>query len=157
MSSGWLPPASGRSTSSCSGGSGMSAGAIASWHATATVFERAAIMAAKVAVIDDRYAVRNVGAVVEKYGSAVPGRSPSAETPSETGIHADRNSGIEGESSCPHDTRRRRQYDKSWVRDKQRAPDFPRIVVGDEDHCRIDGNDLDQTGIDDHTFLRRRN
>src|SRR5271170_3445390 len=156
MSSGWLAT-SVRSTSGGSGGAGMSAGAIASRHAATTMFEHAAVVTAKVTVIDDRHAVRNVGAVIEKYGSTVPGRSPSAETPAKAGIHANRDSRIEGESGCPHDTRWRRQYNKAWIGDKQRSPDFPRIVVGNVNQSRIDGNNLDQTRVYYHTLLRRRN
>jgi len=132
----------------------MSGGMKASWDAAATMFERAPVVTAKITMIDDRHAVRNVSAVVKKHGPAIPGRRPRAETPAEASVDPNRDSRIEGKSGSPHDAGRRRRHNKARVGDKQRSPNAPRIVVGNVNYSRINRHNLDQAGFYNHTLLR---
>ena len=129
----------------------------ASGDAAATMFEHASVVTAKITVIDDRHAVRNVGAVIEEHGASAPRRRPRAETPPEAGIDTNRNSRIEGKAGSPHDTGRRGQHNKARVGDKQRPPDVPGVVIRNANHNRIDRYNLDHAGVYNHTLLRGRN
>src|ERR1700683_1542518 len=107
------PTASVRPTSGCPSGSGMSGGMKASGDAAATMLEYASVVTAKITVIDDRHAVRNVGAVIEEHRAPAPGRRPRAETPAEAGIDTNRNSRVKGKAGSPHDTGRRGQHNEA--------------------------------------------
>ena len=135
----------------------MSVGMKASWDAATTMFERAPIVTAKMPMIVDRHAVRNVCVATKKHGPAPPGRRPRAETPAETRIDPNRDSRGEAKSDSPHDAGRRRQHNKARIGDKQPPPDAPRIVIGNVNHTRIDRHNIDHAGVYNYTLLRRRN
>ncbi len=143
-----------RPAGSLTSGSGMGMSLIASGDAVAAVLERASVMTAEVSVIADRYAVGDVSVAVEEYGSPVPRWRPGGEAPVKAGVNADRDSRIEGICACPHDAGRRRQHNESGIRDEQRAPDLPGIVIRNEDHSRIHRNDFDETGGYYYALLR---
>jgi hypothetical protein len=149
----WFATTSIHPTSGCPSGSGMSGGMKASGDAAAAMFEHASVMTSEITMIADRQAVRNIGTVIEKYGAAVPGRSPRAETPAEAGVDANWNSRIEGKPDSPYDTGWRRQYDEARVGYEQRAPNAPGVVIGNVNQSRIDRHNLDQAGVDNHTLL----
>jgi hypothetical protein len=128
----------------------------ASGDAASTVFERAAVMPAKVTVIAYGHAVRDVSVAAEKHGSTVPGRRPRAEAPAKPGIDPDRDSRIEAQPYSPHHACGRRQNDEARIGNKQRAPDGPWIVIRNKNHGRVNRHDLDQAGFYHDALLRRR-
>src|SRR5580700_8660316 len=114
------PTASVRPTGGCPSGSGMSGSMKTSGDAAATMFEHASVVSAKIAVIDDRHAVRDVGAVIEEHRASAPGWRPCAETPPEAGVDTNRNSRVKGKAGSPNDTGRRGQHNEARIGDKQR-------------------------------------
>lgn len=141
--------------SSFPSGAAVSAGAIASGNATTAVLKDAAIATAEVTVVDDRHAIRNVGIAAEEHGPTVPGRSPGAETPVDASVNADRNGRIEGKPDGRDDAGWRRQHDEPGVRDKQRPPNAPRVVVGHVNDGRINRHDGDHALFNDDALLGR--
>jgi hypothetical protein len=135
----------------------MSVAMKASWDAATTMIERAPVVTAKIPMIVDRHAVRNVSVAAKHHGPAVPRRRPRAETPAEARIGPNRDSRGEANSGSPHDAGRRRQLNKARIGDKQSSPDAPRIVIGNVNHSRIDRHNIDHAGIYNHTLLRIRN
>jgi hypothetical protein len=128
----------------------------ASRDAASTVFKRAAVMSAKVPVIADGHAVRDVSIASEQHGPSIPRRRPRAEAPTEPGIDTNRNSRIEGQPDSPHDAGRRWQHHEARVGNKQRAPDRPGIVIRNENHGWIHRHNLDKAGFHHHALLRSR-
>jgi hypothetical protein len=135
----------------------MSGSMKTSGDAAATMFEHASVVSAKIAVIDDRHAVRDVGAVIEEHRASAPGWRPCAETPPEAGVDTNRNSRVKGKAGSPNDTGRRGQHNEARIGDKQRPPDLPRVVIRNANHDRIDRHNLDHAGVYHHTLLRGRN
>jgi hypothetical protein len=113
-------------------------------------------MSTKIAVVEDRRAVRNVSVVIKKHGPAVPRRRPRAETPAEVSKDPNRDSWVEGKSNSPHDAGWRGQHNKARVGDEQRPPDSPGIVIGNENHSRIHRHNTDHAGFYYHPLLRGR-
>jgi hypothetical protein len=69
-----------------------------SGDAAATMIERAPVMTAKIAMIDDRRAARNVSAAAKKHAAATPVSPPRAEAPAEAAKHPNPDSHAEGKS-----------------------------------------------------------
>ena len=120
------------------------------------MFEHAAVVTSKVAVIVDRHAVRIVSAVIIKHEPAVPVRSPRAVTPAVVSKEPNRDSHGEANSESQHQTTRGRQHIIARVGDKGRPPDSPRIVIGNVNESRIDRGNHDRAIVDIYSLLRRR-
>ncbi|HLM82888.1 MAG TPA: hypothetical protein VK302_19980, partial [Terriglobales bacterium] len=129
----------------------------ASWDAATTMIERAPVVIAKMTMIVDRHAVRNVSVATKHHCSAVPGRRPRAETPAEARIDPNRDSRVEAKSDSHHVARWRRQRNPARVGDNESSPDAPGIVIGNVNHRRIDRHNIDHAGIDNHLLFVRRN
>ena len=120
------------------------------------VFKHAAIVPAVVAVIIDRDAARNIRVVVEHNNTAVPARGPRVPTPAVMREESDRNPHCESDAESEYQTRRRRQYVKTGIRNKRRAPNAPRIVVRNVYQRRIHRRDENLSILAVHALLRRR-
>jgi hypothetical protein len=136
----------------------MSGSMEASWDSATTMVERAPVMTAKIAVIDYRRAARNISVAAEEHAAATPARPPRAETPSEAAKNSNPDSHAEGQADTQHDADGRRYHNKAWVGGNEPAPESPRIVIGNENHSRIDWCNRDDAGVSNaHSQLRRRN
>jgi hypothetical protein len=134
----------------------MSCRVKASRDAAAAMFKDSSVVAPEITMVVHRHAPREIGAVIEKDGSAPPGRSPRTESPAPVTPEANRDSGSESKSYSQHDAGRRRQQNVAGIGDKHRPPDGPRIVVGNVNHGRIDRENLNYAALCNHTLLRRR-
>jgi hypothetical protein len=82
------------------------------------MIERAPVVTAKITVIADRHAVRNVSVATEHHGPTIPGWRPCAETPAEASVDPNRDSWVEGKYDSPHDAGRGRQHNKAGIGDE---------------------------------------
>jgi hypothetical protein len=136
----------------------MSGGMEASRDSATTMLERTPVMTAKIAMIDYRRAARNVSVAAEEHAAATPARAPRAETPSEAAKNSNADSHAEGQADTQHDAHRRRYHNKARPGGNEPAPEGPRIVIGNENHSRIDRCNRDHAGVSNaHSQLRRRN
>ncbi|HET6327351.1 MAG TPA: hypothetical protein VFG04_21900 [Planctomycetaceae bacterium] len=126
----------------------------ASRDAATAMLERASVVTAKRTMVDHGQAVRNVSAVIEKYGPTPPSWRPRRETPAEAGIEINQDSRCEGQPDVHHDAGRRRQDNKARVGNKHRAPKAPGVVIGNVNDSRIHGHNVDDAGVHHYTLLR---
>jgi hypothetical protein len=135
----------------------MGGGMKASWDAGTAMFECAGFMSAKIAMIDDRRAVRNVCSPAKKHAATTPARAPRMETPSKAAKDPKSDSHSEANSESQREADRRHHCIKPRVGDKQPAPDAPRVVIGNVNQSRIHRHNIDRAGVYNHALLWRRN
>jgi len=133
----------------------MGAGMKASRDAAATMFEGAVVVITEAAMIDDGDAIRNVGCAAERNGPSTPFGRPPGEAPSEAGKHANGDRGIKANSHCGNHADRGSSNDIAGISSDETSPDNPRVVIGDIDHSRVNGNDFNGVVDNDDLLLRR--
>jgi len=121
------------------------------------MFEGAGFMSAKIAMIDNRRAVGNVGSTTKQHAATAPARAPRMETPSKAAKDPKSDSHSEANSESQRESYRRHHRIKARVGGKQPAPDAPRIVIGNVNQSRIDRHNIDHAGVYNHALLRGRN
>ena len=120
------------------------------------MLEHAAIVPAKVAAIDYRSAVRNVGVVVIDHHSATPIRLPIVIAPAIVAKQSQGNAdGGKSDSDTYRKTYRRRRYIKASIGRNPPTVDPPGVVVRHVHDFGIYGNNFDQTAVVHHALLGR--
>jgi hypothetical protein len=119
------------------------------------MLERTPVMTAKIAVIEDRNAVRDVCAAAIKHAAATPTQPPGAETPAKASKHTHGNADAEGKSKAQDDAGGRHNGNPSRPRCYKSAPNCPGIVIRNVNHGRIHRCDGDDAGVHRHGLLRR--
>src|SRR5580698_4541597 len=121
----------------------------------ARMLENAAIVAAKVAMVEHRGAARKIGGMVIEHGAAVPVGGPGVETPAVVSKQSDRNAdGGKSESQTYGQAKRWRSHIKTTPGRNPSAVYAPRVVVGHVHHGGIHGSNQNLRAIVINALLR---
>jgi hypothetical protein len=127
-----------------------------SGDAFTSMSERAAVVAAIMAMTHHRPATRNVRGATQGNAAADKVTPPPAEAPAEAAKGPQRNSHAEADSDADHDADRNGRHHKRRVGDKHRTPDSPGIVDGNGNHQRVDRRNHDRALLNHYPLLGRR-
>ena len=129
----------------------------ASRNAVPAMCERAAVVTAEVAVINDRSAVGNVVTPAKGHAASHKVRAPRVEAPAKPTEDPQPDSNSKPNSESHHYADRNRRHNEARVGDHQRSVDDPGIVIRNSYQKRIDRRNQDRALLHHHGLLRRRN